>query len=165
MRFGTSSTWINYAESAHFPCCSWSVYHGEGGGGGGKGGFLTFFPLKKGGRNLVPRPGYEIKGGLIRDDGSWRFMVILLSKNEAFLRLLFVFPRQMASRRFKKCFCHLQSPAILENEKTPRARMNWNKKRNRLFYHFILFGMVFGKLLLASVSKRIILFFTQFKMI
>ena len=41
------------------------------GEGGGKGGFLTFFPLKKrGGRNLVPRPGYEIKGGLIRDDGS-----------------------------------------------------------------------------------------------
>lgn len=38
-------------------------------GGGGEGGFLTFFRLKKGG-NLVPRPGYEIKGGLIRDDGS-----------------------------------------------------------------------------------------------
>ena len=164
MRFGTSSTWINYAESAHFPCCSWSVYHGEG-GEGGEGGLFNFLPIKKrGGRNLVPKPGYEIKGGLIRDDGSWRFMVILLSKNEAFLRLLFVFPRQMASRRFKKCFCHLQSPAILENEKTPRARMNWNKKRNRLFYHFILFGMVFAKLLLASVSKRI-LFFTQFKMI
>ena len=37
------------------------------------GGFLTFFPFKKeggGGRNLVPRPGHEIKGGLIRDDGS-----------------------------------------------------------------------------------------------
>ena len=34
-------------------------------GGGGRGAIK-----KKGERNLVPRPGYEIKGGLIRDDGS-----------------------------------------------------------------------------------------------
>ena len=38
---------------------------GEGGGEGGGGG-----KGEGGGRNLVPRPGYEIKGGLIRDDGS-----------------------------------------------------------------------------------------------
>ena len=40
------------------------------GEGGGEGGLFNFLPIKKGGRNLVPRPGYEIKGGLIRDDGS-----------------------------------------------------------------------------------------------
>lgn len=127
MSFGTSSTWINYAESAHFPCCSWSAYHLGMKEGSGEGGLFNFLPIKKGGGggNLVPRPGYEIKGRLIRDDGSWRFLVILLSKNEAFLRRLTVFPRQMATRRSKKCFCHLQSPAILENEKTPRAWMNW----------------------------------------
>ena len=46
--------------------------------GGGGGELFNFLPIKKGeGGNLVPRslvgdkrPGYDIKGGLIRDDGS-----------------------------------------------------------------------------------------------
>ena len=111
MRFETSSTWINYAESAHCPCCSWSVYHlgiKEGRGRGG-GWLFNFLPIKKGEVILYPDLVTRLREGLLEPDGSWRFMVILLSKNEAFLRFLFVFPRQMATRRFKKCFCHLQS--------------------------------------------------------
>lgn len=55
---------------------SLSFRHKRGKGGGGE--LFNFLPIKKGeGGNLVPRslvgdkrPGYDIKGGLIRVDGS-----------------------------------------------------------------------------------------------